>query len=178
MHVSIGDSNEMEKGKQNKQEKEKEQKEREKRKNNHQVATMVWLASSKFGWGWRIATPLCIQLAYGIQYTITRAHPRHNASSPHNPRSLSLSVLGLDEIGHGLGLAVEVMGTVGIGVGVMVLAVAVAVRILGRAHVLHLVRGATLGAALDRAVTRDGQPDDNVGVGGATGAADVLLVAK
>ena len=54
----------------------------------------------------------------------------------------------------------------------------VAVSVVGllRTDVVHLVDGAALGAALDRAVARHGQPVDDVRVGGAAGATDVLLV--
>lgn len=54
----------------------------------------------------------------------------------------------------------------------------VSVRVLLRTDVLHLVHGAALWAALDGALARAGQPDDDVGVGGAAGAADILLVAE
>ena len=61
---------------------------------------------------------------------------------------------------------------------VAVVAVAVGVVALGRADVLHLVDGTALGATLDGAVTGGGEPDDNVRVGGVTGAAKVLLVTE
>lgn len=61
---------------------------------------------------------------------------------------------------------------------VLAVAVAVAVVALLRADVVHLVDGAALGAALDGAVARAGQPDDDVGVGRVAGAAKVLLVAE
>lgn len=57
---------------------------------------------------------------------------------------LLVSVLGLDEVGKGLGLLVAV-----------VVVVAVVVGVLGRADVLHLVDRAALGAALDGAVAGD-----------------------
>jgi hypothetical protein len=56
--------------------------------------------------------------------------------------------------------------------------VAVSVVALCGTNVVHLVDGAALGAALDRAVARHGQPSDNVRVGGAAGATDVLLVTE
>lgn len=56
--------------------------------------------------------------------------------------------------------------------------VVVAVAIVLGTDVFHLVDTATLGAALNGAVTRGGQPDDVVGVDGVAGAAEVLLVAK
>lgn len=61
---------------------------------------------------------------------------------------------------------------------VAVVAVAVGVVALGRADVLHLVNGAALGAALDRAVAGGGEPDHDVRVGRVTGAAEVLLVTE
>lgn len=56
----------------------------------------------------------------------------------------------------------------------------VAVSVVGllRTDVVHLVDGAALGAALDRAVARHGQPVDDVRVGGAASATDVLLVTE
>lgn len=87
-----------------------------------------------------------------------------------------LSVLGPHEICHRLGLALEVMLTICIGVGVVV--VVVAVSIVSWADVFHLVDASALGAALDRAVARGGEPEDNVRVHGNTGAADVLLVTE
>jgi hypothetical protein len=59
----------------------------------------------------------------------------------------------------------------------VVAVVAVAVAVVLGADVLHLVDGAALGAALDGAVARGGEPDDNVRVGGVAGATLVLLVA-
>lgn len=56
-----------------------------------------------------------------------------------------VSVLGLDEVGEGLGLLVAVAVVVAV----------VVVVVLGRADVLHLVDGAALGAALDGAVAGD-----------------------
>lgn len=52
----------------------------------------------------------------------------------------------------------------------MTVSVVVVVALLG-SDILHLVDGAALGAALDGAVAGAGQPDDDVGVGGAAGAA-------
>lgn len=56
--------------------------------------------------------------------------------------------------------------------------VAVSVVALLGTDVVHLVDGAALGAALDRAVARHGQPGDDVRVGRAAGAASVLLVTE
>jgi hypothetical protein len=56
--------------------------------------------------------------------------------------------------------------------------VTVSVVALCGTNVVHLVDGAALRAALDRAVARHGQPSDNVRVGGAAGATDVLLVTE
>ena len=52
----------------------------------------------------------------------------------------------------------------------------VVARVLGP-DVFELVHAAALRAALDGSVARRGQPDDDVGVGGRAGAAEVLLVA-
>ncbi len=54
----------------------------------------------------------------------------------------------------------------------------VRMRVLGRPNILHLVDTAALGAALDGAVARDGQPDGDVRVGWAAGAAAVLLFTE
>jgi hypothetical protein len=110
-----------------------------------------------------------------------RSHPLHprppQTSNTTFALSKHLSVLRLDEVGHGHRLALVVVCAVGVVVDVVgVVAVAVAV-VLG-ADVLHLVDGAALGAALDGAVARGGEPDDNVRVGGVAGAALVLLVAE
>jgi hypothetical protein len=56
--------------------------------------------------------------------------------------------------------------------------VAVGVVALCGTNVVHLVDGAALGAALDRAVARHGQPSNDVRVGRAAGATDVLLVTE
>lgn len=61
---------------------------------------------------------------------------------------------------------------------VLAVAVAVVVVALGGANVLHLVDGTAFGAALDGAVAGGGEPDDNVRVGGVTGATKVLLVTE
>lgn len=61
---------------------------------------------------------------------------------------------------------------------VVTVAVVVAVTVILGTNVLHLVDGAALGAALDRTVAGGGEPDDNVRVGGVTGAAKVLLVTE
>jgi hypothetical protein len=82
---------------------------------------------------------------------------RHESS--HRIVSRRLSVFGLDEVGHGLGLGLVVVGTVRALVDV-VLAVTVAVAI---------VYGAVAGS---------GEPDDNVRVGRVAGAAKVLLVTE
>ena len=56
----------------------------------------------------------------------------------------------------------------------------VAVSVVGllRTDVVHLVDGAALGAALDRAVARHGQPSNDVRVGRAAGATNVLLITE
>jgi len=51
------------------------------------------------------------------------------------------------------------------------------VALLGT-NVFHVVDGAALGAALDRAVARHGQPSDDVRVSRAAGATNVLLVTE
>lgn len=56
-----------------------------------------------------------------------------------------------------------------------VVVVVVIVRVLGT-NVIHLVDTTALGAALDGAVARAGEPDDVVGVGRVAGATEVLLV--
>lgn len=61
---------------------------------------------------------------------------------------------------------------------IMTMAMVVPVAVVHRADILHLVDGAALRAALDGAVARGGEPEDDVRVGGAAGAADVLLVAE
>jgi hypothetical protein len=88
-----------------------------------------------------------------------------------------LSVLRLDEVSHSHRLALVVVCAVRVVVDVVAV-VAVAVAVVLGADVLHLVDGAALGAALDGAVARGGEPDDNVRVGGVAGAALVLLVAE
>jgi hypothetical protein len=90
-----------------------------------------------------------------------------------------LSVFGADEVGHGLGLGLVVVRAIGALMNiVLAVAVAVAVVALRRANVVHLVDGAALRAALDGAVAGGSEPDDNVGIGGVTGAAKVLLVTE
>lgn len=59
-----------------------------------------------------------------------------------------------------------------------VVVVVVTVAVILRTDVIHLVDTTALGAALDGAVARAGEPDDIVGVGRVAGAAEVLLVAK
>jgi hypothetical protein len=49
---------------------------------------------------------------------------------------------------------------------------------LGLSDIVHLVDTTALGAALDRAVLGDGEPDDDVAVDGVTGAAKVALLAE
>jgi hypothetical protein len=56
--------------------------------------------------------------------------------------------------------------------------VTVSVVALCGTNVVHLVDGAALGAALDRAVARHGQPSNDVRVGRAAGATNVLLVTE
>ena len=56
--------------------------------------------------------------------------------------------------------------------------VAVGIVALLGTNVFHFVDGAALGAALDGAVARHGPPSNDVRVGGAAGAANVLLVAE
>lgn len=106
-------------------------------------------------------------------------HLIHTHSHPQLPRPLHIPILRLDIIRHSLRLALIVVHTVGIGMNI-VIAVVAAVRVvrLLRAHVLHLVDGAALGAALVRPVAADGQPPDVVRVSRAAGAADVLFVAE
>lgn len=58
----------------------------------------------------------------------------------------------------------------------MAVAVIVVMGILQGSDVVELDNVAALAAALDGAVTRDGQPVDGVGVGGETSATSVLLV--
>jgi len=53
--------------------------------------------------------------------------------------------------------------------------VVVVVALLG-ADVVHLVDGAALGASLDGTVLGDGEPYDDVAVGGASGASQVALI--
>lgn len=60
----------------------------------------------------------------------------------------------------------------------MPMIVTVAVAVVRGSDILHLVDGAALGAALDGAVARGGEPEDDVRVRRAAGAADVLLVAE
>lgn len=55
--------------------------------------------------------------------------------------------------------------------------VVVTVGISLRSEVVHLVDGTALGAALNRAVLRDGEPDGVVGVHRDTSASKVLLLA-
>ena len=55
--------------------------------------------------------------------------------------------------------------------------VSIMVRVL-RTDILELVDASALRAALDRSVARAGQPDNDVGVDGAAGAAEVLLVTE
>ena len=54
--------------------------------------------------------------------------------------------------------------------------VVVVVALLG-SDIVHLVNGAALGAALDRAVLGDGEPHDDMRVGRGSGAAEVALIA-
>lgn len=51
-------------------------------------------------------------------------------------------------------------------------------RVLGGANVVHLVDAAALRAALNRAVLADGEPDGDVRIGRAAGAAEVALLAE
>lgn len=66
------------------------------------------------------------------------------------PTSSNLSVLWANEVGEGLWLTIEVVGTVV--VSVVTMTVVMSVWVLSWTNVLHLVNGATLWAALDRAV--------------------------
>ena len=68
------------------------------------------------------------------------------------------------------------MGAVSIGMNIMTVAVTMAIIL--RADVFQLVHAPALRATLDRAITRRCQPDHHVRVGGASRAAQVLLVAK
>jgi hypothetical protein len=101
---------------------------------------------------------------------------RHESS--HRIVSRRLSVFGLDEVGHGLGLGLVVVGTVRALVDVVTVAVVVAMAIVLGSNVVHLVNGAALGATFDGAVAGSGEPDDNVRVGRVAGAAKVLLVTE
>jgi hypothetical protein len=124
----------------------------------------------------------CRQLHQSILHAHAfHPHPplsKHQTSHTSNtPKTTHLSVLRLDEVGHGHRLALEVVCAVGVVVDVVAV-VAVAVAVVLGTNVLHLVDGAALGAALDGAVARGGEPDDNVRVGRVAGAALVLLVAE
>lgn len=81
-----------------------------------------------------------------------------------------MEVFWLEEISHVLGLGVLVHGVV------VIVAVTVVVRIVRGADVVHLVGGSALHAARLRLLTAQSDPEDAVGVGRETGAADVLLV--
>lgn len=124
--------------------------------------------------------PQSILQHIGTQQFFHHTHP----SSRHLTNEISrLSVLGTDEVSHGLGLALEVVRAVRavvdvVAVGIVAVVAMVVVVALGRADVVHLVDGAALGAALDGAVAGAGEPDDDVGVGRVTGAAKVLLVTE
>lgn len=87
------------------------------------------------------------------------------------PSCGTLSVSWLDKIGHGLGLLIDVfiMSTV---------AVVVSVAIILWADIFHLIVASALGAALSRAFAGSHQPDDNMRVCRATGAANVLLITE
>ena len=124
-----------------------------------------------------------------FKYTASGRQP-----PPTECAATNLTVLGAHKVGKRLWLAVVVVGTVGIGVcgkwsvcgcakilsisRTVSVVVAVSVAIVLRSDVLHLVDAAALGAALDGAVARRGEPDDGVRVDGVAGAAEVLLVAK
>ena len=81
-----------------------------------------------------------------------------------------MEILGLEEISHVLGLGVQIDGVVVI--------VSVTVCIVRGSDVVHLVGRSALHAARLRLIAGEGDPEDAVGVGGETGAADVLLVAS
>jgi hypothetical protein len=83
-----------------------------------------------------------------------------------------VEVFRLEEISHVLGLGVLVDGVV------VIMAMAVVVRIVRGADVVHLVGGSALHAARLGLLAGEGDPENAVGVGGETGAADVLLVAS
>lgn len=107
-----------------------------------------------------------------ITAIVTSSPTLESTSSSNRNR---LSVFGLDEVGHGLGLGLVVVSSVRAVVNVVVVVVVVAV--LGT-DILHLVDGTALGATLDGAVAGGGEPDDNVRVGRVAGAAKVLLVTE
>jgi hypothetical protein len=77
-------------------------------------------------------------------------------------------ILGLEEIGHVLWL----------GVGVLVVVVIVRVWIVCGADVMHLVGRSALHAARLGLFASKSDPENVVGVGGETSAADVLFVAS
>lgn len=95
--------------------------------------------------------------------------PQHNASP--------LSVLWPNEICQGNGLASRVVCAIAFGNMPVTVIVTVAMAIIGRADILELVYGTALWATLDGSVAGNGQPDNDVGVSRAAGAANVLLVA-
>lgn len=90
-----------------------------------------------------------------------------------------LSVLGPDEVRHGLRLAFVVVRAIAVRVNIMrAMPVPMSIVALRRANVLEFVDGAAFWAALNGSVAGGSEPDDNVGVRWAAGAADVLLVAE
>jgi hypothetical protein len=79
-----------------------------------------------------------------------------------------VKVLGLEEVGHVLGLGVQVDG--------VVVVVAVAVAIVLGTDVLHLVDGSALHAAGLGLLARESDPENVVRVGREAGATGVLLL--
>jgi hypothetical protein len=87
--------------------------------------------------------------------------------SSRSSTNLNVHILGLQEVGHVLGLGVWVLGVV----------VVIRVGVVCGANVVHLVDGAALHAARLGLLAGEGDPEDAVRVGGVAGATDVLLVA-
>jgi len=120
--------------------------------------------------------PFAKQLLHRVYSTSLQSSPSSpTLKSTSSSNCNRLSVFGLDEVGHGLGLGLVVVSSIRAVVNVVVVVVVVAV--LG-ADVLHLVDGTALGATLDGAVAGGSEPDDNVRVGRVAGAAKVLLVTE
>jgi hypothetical protein len=114
-----------------------------------------------------------------------------------------LSILGTNKVGQSLGLAGKVVRTIGIGVCqkeskkekmsvkkrskkkgrgekcyMRTIVVSMVIVALLRTNVFHLVHTTALGAAFNGTVARHGEPGNDVRVGRAAGAANILLIAK